>query len=683
MSGRSSVPAAPRATRPIVSNDGAAYQDPSAPQPRVTLYPSAGADATHSRPSTVRSSATPSLSNRSPTRRTRDDGPTNAGSDHQAIPDDRLLREIVYVMLGSEDGQYARWSPEGCYVLRAGSLRQRNVFHRLQQCGVLRRSISRLLSGESPSFLQQSLKKAVERQLEQHDLFVASLRDQSGIQLGDLEIAHAKSEPKLHALYVILKESEAAKGGELVTRLQSLHHHGGRCMSLFLGDVYREAVRPLLHMTMHWITKGEITDPYREFFIFENDRVKETDSAYWQNRFGFRAEMLPATLSHSQARDILLIGKNIDFIRRSIRAKDWKMAPNIVALARSATFDDPKSVDLVIAEALAHTNDAVRHLLFEKNSFGQVLFAARSLFLVSTGDLFDSIVNGLEDVLAAPTLQISTSTVKEQLQAAARDIAPFLSAAENDALDYVNVVFDDAGDRLATGHDSFTISLPFIRPHNAILHDASVLEYRRLFKFLFRVKRAEVALKRAWQQSILMARSPHVRRQSSLIRQARQASVTLYKHVNGFVVNIQMYLMTEAIQGSWATLQTALTESKSLDDIIDAHERYLGSLLKYTLLDDQYSRARGEVMELLRLTFKYCELQRQLGQAVATARDAGVPQLLEAYRELFDDLHAAMSRLLTLLDEDAMHFDFLQALGARLNFNNFYHVDSDSATVDF
>ena len=605
--------------------------------------------------------------------------------DSRPIPEDRLLREIVYVMLGSEDGQYAHWSPEGCYVLRSGSVRQRNVFQRLQQCGVLRRNISRLLAGESPSFLQQSLKKAVERQIEQHDLFIASLRDQSAVQLGDLEIAHSKSLPKLHALNVILKESESAKGGELVTRLQSLHHHGGRAMSLFLGDVYREAVRPLLHMTMHWITKGEITDPYREFFIFENDRVKETESGYWKSRFGFRAEMLPATLTQAQARNILLIGKNIDFIRRSIRAKDWKMSPDIVALARKATFDEPSSVEKVIGEALAHTNAAVLHLLFEKNSFGQVLFAARSLFLVSTGDLFDSIVGGLEDILSAPTLQINSSAVKEQLQAAARDTVPYLSAAENDALDYINVVFDDNANRLATGHDTFTISLPFIRPHNAVLHDEAVLKYQSLFKFLFRVKRAEVGLKRAWQQAILMARSPHTRQQSNLIRQARQASVTLYKHVNGFVVNIQMYLMTEAIQGSWANLQSALESAKSLDDVIDAHEMYLGSLLKFTLLADEqeYGRALKEVMELLRLTFMYCDLQRQLGQIVASARDSAVPQLLESYRILFDDFHASMSRLLTLLDEDTLRFDFLQALGARLNFNNFYHVDPDSVTADF
>jgi gamma-tubulin complex component 3 len=563
----------------------------------------------------------------------------------------------------SEVTQYSRWSSDDSYVLTAGTTRQRNIFNRLQETGVLRRKISRLLRTQSPSFLQQSLKKAVERQLEQHDLFIAGLRDRSPMNLGDLEIAHLKSTPKLHALYVILKESEAAKGGELVTKLQDLHHHGGRDMGLFLDDVYKEAVKPLLHMTVHWITKGEITDPYLEFFISENVRVKETDSAYWRLRFTLREEMLPTTLTLAQAHNILLIGKNIDFIRRCCKAKDWKMPPAIVAAARDATFDAPDSVERVIRDALEHTNAAVLHLLFTRNNFEEVLFASRSLFLVSTGDLFDAIVEALEEVLSAPAIKINPTIVQDQLQAAAHDVMPHLTASERDALDYVQVFMDEHADRLATGLDAFTISLPFVRPHNAVLNEAAVPEYQRLFRFLYKVKRCEVLLKRAWRMSTIMARSPHSsKNESPAIRKARQFSVTLFKHFHSFVVNVQMYLMTEAIHGSWADLQKDIKAAKSVDDVIASHDKYLASLVKHTLLDSQYSRARVEVVRMLDQALAYCDLQRKLAQTVATAR---------------------MSRLLTLLEEDTIHFDFLQALGARLNFNNFYHVDPDSVTSEF
>jgi gamma-tubulin complex component 3 len=588
-------------------------------------------------------------------------------------------------MLGTESTQHSRWSSEGdCYMLTAGSLRQRTIFSHLQETGVLRRKINRLLHAESPSFLQQSLKKAVERQLEYHDLYIASLRTAATMQLGDLEIAHRKSLPKLHALYVILTQSEAAKGGELVTRLQSLHHHGGREMCLFLGDVYKEAIRPLLHMTIQWITRGEITDPYLEFFISENPRIRESEPSYWSHRFTFREEMLPATLTLAQAKDVLLIGKNIDFIKRCCKAKDWKMAPGIVAAARHATFDDPVTLQQVIRDALEHTNAAVLHLLFNKNNFGGVLFASRSLFLVSTGDLFDAVVEGLEDILKEPLIRVNPTVVQDCLHSAARDVMPYLTAFERDALEYVQVAFDESGDRLKSAVSSFTISLPFTRPHNAILNENAHRVYQRLFRFLYKVKRAEVLLKRAWRQSIFMARSPHSNRnEAPALRKARQFSVTLYKHFHNFVSNVQMYLMTETVQGSWAQLQKDLEASKSVDDLIEHHEKYLAMLTKYTLQDGQCAAASEEVNSMLDLTFTFCELQRQLGQFVASAQDAQVKALVEKSSSLFDDFHSSMSRLLTLLEEDTIRFDFLQALAARLNFNSFYRLDPDSVTAEY
>ncbi|KAJ1441455.1 Spc98 family-domain-containing protein, partial [Ochromonadaceae sp. CCMP2298] len=77
-------------------------------------------------------------------------------------------------------------------------------------------------------------------------------------------------------------------GGALVSRLYSHSLHGDPATSLLVERVITAVCAPLYTMLARWVLYGELADPHREFFVFQNG---------------------------GQNGRVLLIGKSINFIR--------------------------------------------------------------------------------------------------------------------------------------------------------------------------------------------------------------------------------------------------------------------------------------------------------------------------------------------------------------------------------
>jgi gamma-tubulin complex component 3 len=704
----SSTPQAQPARRIIPADSRSAtlnvqqFHDPAAPVAKTTLYTGSTADVMQ--PVHAVDDHQPQFSLQSPAKTTRSTpsasrdvsrdvsrdampmrpaaavptmaAPVPPGAGAAPISEEQLLRDLVYVMLGSDKTEHAEWSQDsGRYQLRAGSVRQQNQFAKLQACGCLRRDIAQLLRRQSDSFLQQSLRRAVLRQLQHHDELIAGLRDRTPMRVGDLERAHKKALPKLRALHGILTDAASTKGGELVTKLQSLLHDGSVEMALFLRDIYEEAVSPLLNMTAQWITKGEVQDPYDEFFITKR-KMDENSDNFWPSLYELRWGMLPKTFSSEQAQQILTVGKNIKFIHLCCKATDWRMLQRIATAAAAATFD---SIDAVIQEALEHTNLAVMHLLRDKHHLPQMFTLARTFFLMAQGDVFDVVLERTSDALSLPVRRVNHITVQESLRSALHDCAPFLRPLVRDAIPHFALEMDVRDGNLGAA-DSFSIHLPFPAPVNTIFNGKVLASYRRVFHFLWKVKRAEVGLKAAWHINSNIDRRGSSRNDD--VKQLKRQAVMVHMHLNHFVINLQSYLMTEVIQTAWSMLQGKLETCNCVEDILECHGEYVQRLLRHTLIDDKFRETRHVVLRLLDLALEFADVQKRVG-ALTELRSSDVKSVLSHYGRLHDGFYKEMLRLLTILEEDQLKFDFLQSLGGRLNFNHFYKLDGDDVQTEF
>ena len=117
-----------------------------------------------------------------------------------------------------------------------------------------------------------------------------------------LEVGNRKGGALLNVVYRIMINSSDKQMRELFT---------------FLLD---KAAAPYFQMLKRWIFSGVLEDPFNEFFVKENrffkkeNVEKDLNDKYWDERFTFRADMVPIFLEKQKSR-VLQAGKYLNVIR--------------------------------------------------------------------------------------------------------------------------------------------------------------------------------------------------------------------------------------------------------------------------------------------------------------------------------------------------------------------------------
>ncbi|KEG08936.1 gamma-tubulin complex subunit [Trypanosoma grayi] len=610
------------------------------------------------------------------------------GRAGKAVEESEFISDVMFMWMGVERTKFFVYDGVSQrYVMNAecGTVRQRQAAASLQECGWLARQIDDVLRGGTAerSFLQQGLRSAVRRQLSQYHYLVASFRERRSppMVFSDLVVAFKRVQPKLRVLYTILRETESVKGGELASKLQQLVQQGSSRISALLSDVYMEAVSPLLHMTVSSITKGDVSDPFNEFFVKCNPRIDDTSDAFWSSRFDLLPEMLPTTVPRSLAEQIMLVTKNVSFIRNCCRCKQWHMDPAIVTAAQSASFD---TIGAVVRDAMRFTNTAVLRLIREEFHLDSVLRMVNAFLLVGNGDFYELLISRLDPVLSRLSHMVQTSIVRDHMQGALLDIVPYTKHLDTDLFTMLHceLVKDDR----IIGWDAFVVTMAVPSPLNNIFDVTAMKVYRRLFRIMFKVKRAEVALKKSWRQSVVLdriiGRLHNTNREATAWREVAADAHHLGLQLNHFVNNLWSYLVAEVSTVSWDMLMRALRQCTSLDDIRAAHIAYLQYLTLHSLLHGDCASMRQNIESVLSIVRQFVGAQALLTSLLERGH-GDVFSIKSEYQRLADDFQREISSLLTTLEEQHLQFDFLNFLLLRLNFNHFYHDAAFGTNTEF
>mmetsp|Transcript_22630 Transcript_22630/g.45471 ORF Transcript_22630/g.45471 Transcript_22630/m.45471 type:complete len:215 (-) Transcript_22630:44-688(-) len=85
-----------------------------------------------------------------------------------------------------------------------------------------------------------------------------------------------------------------------------------------------------------------------------------------------------------------------------------------------------------------------------------------------------------------------------------------------------------------------------------------------------------------------------------------------------FISNLQNYLMFEVLEGGWDTLIRSIEMSRSLDDVIYAHDTYLNEIVLKSLLSDtdeeneeetKSNTVEGQLLKILSIALKFGKFQ--------------------------------------------------------------------------
>ncbi|KAF6211836.1 hypothetical protein GE061_012352 [Apolygus lucorum] len=350
--------------------------------------------------------------------------------------------------------------------------------------------------------------------------------------------------------------------------------------------VYKTCLKPFFLQTNFWLLRAELYDPFNEYFI----SASESDVAYDSGSIAASSvssldaldyskagcykivlEKLPFFIPYSIAKKVLFVGESLIMCQQDPARKVELLEDRREKILESCglgPFDvlnkmqqledcemlNVDSFDSVISDIFNGVNRYARQLAEEVADVRGQLVLMRDLYLLGRGELFQEFILRAKSYLNRPAQKAKVRCLKT-----------FFA----DAFYYVYLT-DDSEILDAV---SFTFPVKDVIPHGASILDCLNLEvkikwpldtifspdvmscFRKLFRFLLKLKKAQITLSNVWLE--MNCTNDHFN--GSVLHKM----TFLRNKLSAFVGNLQSYCFTDVIEDEMQELLRIVDNSNT------------------------------------------------------------------------------------------------------------------------
>lgn len=362
-------------------------------------------------------------------------------------------------------------------------------------------------------------------------------------------------------------------------------------------------------MLRGWIYDGELSDPHLEFFVLEQSDEPDTDanksgaSSVWESKYKMVESLIPSIITASFAKKVFLIGKSLNFIRHGCYDSEW-IEQHSKSTSKELRYGDTEKLETSIDEAYKTTMAHLIDLMNNRFKLQDHLSALKRYLLLGQGDFIGLLMESLASNLDRPANSQYRHTLTAQLEhARLNSNAQWDSPEVLQRLDARMLELSHG----EIGWDVFTLEYKIEAPLDVIVTPYGSKQYLKVFNFLWRVKRVEYALGSTWRRCMTGARGVLGSVAKTVGPDWKIARCALTEMIH-FVNQLQYYILFEVIEASWDQLHDAInTPGCTLDDIIEAHAKYLRSITRKGLLGSSSMDFAAQLHELLKVMLAYKE----------------------------------------------------------------------------
>ncbi|KAK2593299.1 Microtubule-nucleating Tub4p (gamma-tubulin) complex component [Conoideocrella luteorostrata] len=553
-------------------------------------------------------------------------------------PETDILRDLPFTLQGLSSTTLPFSKPDTLNLPPTVPLPIVSILHTLAEPSLLYRGLDEFCKTPANGLLGQSLRSAIGGELRSYLSLIATLETQirqalssldrnaprggigkAGVTLKRCVVWTREATMGLRLMSLIAEESENKIGGRLISLIHSFSSsHGDPVVAAFAERLLGSFTRPFYDILRHWIYDGELSDPYHEFFVREqhakNIDVSKLKGAgnVWTDKYEIDQDMIPSTITQDFAQKVFLIGKSLNFIRHSCGDSLW-VEDYSKAASKELRYGDTATLEAWIDEAYKTTMKRLMDLMSTKFHLFEHLKALKDYILLGQGDFIALLMESLAANLDRPAGVQYRHTLTAQLEHAIRG-----SNAQYDSPEVLRRL--DArmlqlshGD---IGWDCFTLEYKIDAPVDVVVTEWGNRQYLKVFNFLWRIKRVEFALLSTWRKCMTGSRGV-LQNSDQTVTQTWKSTRGVLAEMIHFVGQLQYYILFEVIESSWDELQRRIhKEDCTLDDLINAHERYLNDITHKGLLgakrrhhgaedDDRASSYLGQLSDILRFMLSY------------------------------------------------------------------------------
>ena len=528
-----------------------------------------------------------------------------------------LLRDLPFNLQGLSSAHFVFTSATSVRLPANVPIPVLSLLNTLAEPCLLYRGLSDFIQGSEGGLVSQSLRAAIGTELRSYMSLVATLEGEirraltaiekqdekqgirkAGVTLKRCVIWTRDATMGLRLMSLIVEESDQRRGGQLISLIHGFSSsNGDPFVSIFAERLLTHVTQPFYHMLRRWVYDGELVDPYQEFFVTEPDLSLRPDidprrvaTSVWDNKYQIDDAMVPSIISAEFANKIFLIGKSLNFIRHNCGDSDW-----VIGYSRSASnelhYGDTAGLEASIDEAYKSTMSRLIHLMSEKYNLFIHLKAIKRYLLLSQGDFIALLMESLAPNLDRPASSQYRHTLTSQLEHAIRHSnAQYDNAEVLSRLDARMVEFS-SGD---TGWECFTLEYKISAPCDVVITQWASTQYLKVFNLLWRIKRVEFSLSSTWRRCMTGSRGVLASVEDKVGPDWKRARCVIAEMIH-FVNQLQYYILFEVVEASWDQLETAMNKPDStLDELIEAHTKYLDSITRKGLLGSQRHRSTGQ-----------------------------------------------------------------------------------------
>lgn len=643
-----------------------------------------------------------------------------------------ILRDLPFTLQGLSSTTLPFQGPNTLKLPPTLPLPLISLLHTLAEPSLIYRQLESFCKSQADGLLRQSLRAAISSELRSYLSLIATLEAQirralstidentprggigkAGVTLKRCVVWTREATMGLRLMGMMADESANKKGGQLISLIHSFSSsHGDPVVAAFAERLLGNFTRPFYDILRRWIYDGELSDPYMEFFVRVKPPNKEAAKGklvgnVWEDKYEIAKDMIPSITTDDFAQKVFLIGKSLNFIRNSCGDSHW-VEEYSKAASKELRYGDTATLEAWIDEAYKTTMKRLIDLMANKFHLFEHLQALKNYILLGQGDFIALLMESLAANLDRPAGAQYRHTLTAQLEHAIRG-----SNAQYDTPEVLRRL--DArmlqlshGD---IGWDCFTLEYKIDAPVDVVVTDWGNRQYLKVFNFLWRIKRVEFALLSTWRKCMTGARGVLQNSDARVAETWKSTRGTLAEMIH-FVGQLQYYILFEVIESSWGELQKRIQkEDCTLDDLIEAHTRYLNDITHKGLLgpkhrrhhtgadDDDRATYLSQLSELLRFMLNYRDsvdglyswsvsdfTRRQEadvrsttrhkddGDVYASVADGTVASEFPVLRDRLKQLGSSFrTRLQILLGDLAYQPDVdMRFLGVAMNFNDVY-----------
>lgn len=517
-----------------------------------------------------------------------------------------LLRDLPFNLQGLSSTDVQFMSASTLKLPPTLPLPMVSILNTLAEPCLLYRGLSAFVEGSGGGLISQSLRAALSNELRSYLGLVATLEGEirralaapeesgtskSGVTLKRCVVWTRDATMALRLLSLIVEEAQNKKGGQLISLIHGFStSHGDPFVCNFAEKLLAHVTRPFYDMLRLWIYDGELSDPYQEFFVVEPEFRPSTDprriaTSVWEDKYKLEDDMVPSIITQDFAKKIFLIGKSLNFIRYGCGDSGWVEAYSKEA-SKELRYGDTARLESSIDEAYKTTMARLIYLMNDKFKLFDHLRALKKYLLLGQGDFIALLMESLASNLDRPANSQYRHTLTAQLEHAIR-----ASNAQYDPQDVLRRL-DARMLELSHGEigwDCFTLEYKIDAPVDVVITPWGSTQYLKVFNFLWRVKRVEFSLGSTWRRCMTGARGVLASVDDKVGADWKRARCVIAEMIH-FICQLQYYILFEVIESSWDQLQASISKPGcTLDDLIEAHTKYLNSITHKGLLGSSSS----------------------------------------------------------------------------------------------